>query len=72
VPIVKKDTDRAAVNEAVDKLTAALKQAGVSVKVRQCVITLRSNYLPAGTWAAGLRALGLWHCMLIAFTSVAS
>jgi uncharacterized protein YqgV (UPF0045/DUF77 family) len=34
VPIVKKDTDRAAVNEAVDKLTAALKQAGVRVKVR--------------------------------------
>ncbi|WIA20581.1 hypothetical protein OEZ85_004969 [Tetradesmus obliquus] len=33
VPIVKKDTDRASVNEAVDKLTAALKQAGVRVKV---------------------------------------
>lgn len=33
VPIVKKDTDRASVNEAVDKLTAALKQASVRVKV---------------------------------------
>lgn len=34
VPIVKKDTDRAAVDAAVDKLTAALKQAGLRVKVR--------------------------------------
>jgi hypothetical protein len=37
VPIVRKDTDRAAVNEAVDKLAAALKQAGVRVKVRGAI-----------------------------------
>jgi hypothetical protein len=33
VPIVKKDTDRAEVDAAVDKLTAALKGAGIRVKV---------------------------------------
>lgn len=33
VPIVKKDTDRASVSEAVDKLCGALKAAGVRVKV---------------------------------------
>jgi len=39
VPIVKKDTDRASVSEAVDKLCGALKAAGVRVKV--------------GAWAGG-------------------
>eukprot|EP00878_Enallax_costatus_P007145 GHUV01007488.1.p1 GENE.GHUV01007488.1~~GHUV01007488.1.p1 ORF type:complete len:525 (+),score=170.90 GHUV01007488.1:230-1576(+) len=33
VPIVKKDTDRASVNEAVDKLHVALKEAGIRVKI---------------------------------------
>lgn len=33
VPIVKKDTDRASVSEAVDKLCGALKAAGIRVKV---------------------------------------
>lgn len=34
VPIVRKETDRPAVNEAVDKLHAALKGAGIRCKVR--------------------------------------
>lgn len=33
VPITKKDTDRASVMAAVDKLHAALKAAGIRVKV---------------------------------------
>jgi len=33
VPIVKKDTDRAGVDEAVGRLQAALKEAGIRVKV---------------------------------------
>lgn len=33
MPIVKKDTDRSSVDAAVDKLTAALKGAGIRVKV---------------------------------------
>lgn len=33
MPIVKKDSDRAAVNEAVDRLHTTLKAAGVRVKV---------------------------------------
>jgi hypothetical protein len=45
VPITKKDTDRASVMAAVDKLHAALKAAGIRVKVR-------SGYSNAGicTW----------------------
>jgi uncharacterized protein YqgV (UPF0045/DUF77 family) len=40
VPIVKKDTDRAEVNEAVDKLTAALKAAGIRTKVGTAFVCL--------------------------------
>jgi hypothetical protein len=36
VPIVRKETDRPAVNEAADKLHAALKGAGIRCKVRYC------------------------------------
>lgn len=48
VPIVRKEADRAAVNEAADKLAAALKAAGIRNKVRGRLFGARAVGSPGG------------------------
>jgi hypothetical protein len=57
VPIVRKETDRPAVNEAADKLHAALKGAGIRCKVGPLLLWFAATL----HWLILARVNSHWH-----------